>query len=111
AALSFLPHVSPEEVLVRLEERMSLLEAEIAAIGQVLVMMEPKIGRLVLVEMEYVRAMRQAERKWVKSLIDDIRNGKLMWDPEQLIAAFANAPQMTPLQSDAMQEIHKSKDL
>jgi hypothetical protein len=36
---------------------------------------------LVLVEVEYARAMRRAERVWVQSLIDDLRTGKLHWDP------------------------------
>ena len=111
AALSFLPHISPDEVLVRLNERVGLLEAEINAIGQVLEMMAPKIGRLVLVEMEYVRAMRQAERNWVQSLMTDIRSGKLTWNSEQLIAAFANAPQLEFAQLDNMQESLGAKDL
>jgi DNA-binding PadR family transcriptional regulator len=109
AALSFLPHFTPEAALERLEERLGLLESEIAGIGAVLEMMIPRIGRLVLVEIEYSRAMRQAELAWVKSLIDDIRSGALTWDPQRMIACFANAPQMDQTGNDSMQEIHERK--
>jgi DNA-binding PadR family transcriptional regulator len=93
AALSFLPHLSPDNVLDRLRERVGLLEAEVAHLTEVLNMMVPRIGRLVLVEVEYARAMRQAEAAWVKSLMDDLRSGALHWDPERIIACFANPPQ------------------
>jgi DNA-binding PadR family transcriptional regulator len=92
AALSFLPHLSPDQVLDRLGDRIGLLESEIANLSEVLREMLPRIGRLVLVEVEYARAMRQAELAWVKSLMDDLRNGALTWDPERLVASFANAP-------------------
>jgi DNA-binding PadR family transcriptional regulator len=92
AALSFLPQMSPKDVLARLEERVSLLEAEIANLHQVLEMMVPRIGRLVLVEVEYARAMRQAELAWVRSLMDDLRSGDLKWDPKRILGCFAQPP-------------------
>jgi DNA-binding PadR family transcriptional regulator len=94
AVLSFLPHLSPDQVLDRLRERIRLLELEIANLDGVLREMVPRIGRLVLVEVEYALAMRQAELAWVKSLMDDLRTGALTWDPERLIASFANAPKV-----------------
>lgn len=91
AALSFLSQLSPAQVLDRLQERVALLESDITQFDAVLTMMVPRIGRLVLVEVEYARAMRQAELAWVKALMDDLRNGALTWDPEQLIANLTNA--------------------
>jgi DNA-binding PadR family transcriptional regulator len=91
AALSFLPHLSPDAVLNQLQTRVGLLESEIASLNDVLEMMVPRIGRLVLVEVEYARAMRQAELAWVKSLMDDLRTGALAWNSEQLISAVASA--------------------
>jgi len=41
-------------------------------------------GRAVLVEVEYARAMKQAELEWVRSLIEDLRSGRLAWDREAL---------------------------
>jgi DNA-binding PadR family transcriptional regulator len=82
AALSFLPNLSPASVVEQLEQRVGLLEEEVAGLNVVLETMVPKIGRLVLVEVEYARAMRQAESAWVKSLLEDLRSGKLTWNPE-----------------------------
>src|SRR5262245_31553727 len=59
AALSFLPHLTPEDVQTQLVKRMTLLQEEIATLDMVLRTMVPQIGRLVLVEVEYLRAMRQ----------------------------------------------------
>jgi DNA-binding PadR family transcriptional regulator len=82
AALSFLSHLNPRDVQEQLQQRVSLLEEGIACLNNVLKMMVPRIGRLVLVEVEYERAMRKAELAWVKSLQEDLRSGKLAWDPE-----------------------------
>jgi DNA-binding PadR family transcriptional regulator len=98
AALSFLPHVPPQSVRDRLRERVSLLEEEIAGLETVLKTMVPKIGRLVLVEVEYARAMRQAEREWVKSLLEDLQSGRLTWDPEVICRAAATIPQIEQTQ-------------
>jgi DNA-binding PadR family transcriptional regulator len=92
AALSFLPHLSPANVAQQLQERVGLLEGEVAGLTAVLETMVPKIGRLVLVEVEYARAMRQAELAWVKSLLEDLRTGRLTWDPEAVCQAAANMP-------------------
>jgi len=84
AALSFLPLLAPDSVLHELQQRVFLLESEIAGLNAVLREMMPKIGRLVLVEVEYERALREAEMAWVKSLMEDLRSGKLAWDPKAL---------------------------
>jgi DNA-binding PadR family transcriptional regulator len=95
AALSFLPHLPPDMAVNQLQERIGLLQSEIDSLDMVLKMMVPKIGRLVLVEVEYVRAMRQAELAWTRSLIEDLRTGNLAWDPEvirQYAAKMAEQP-------------------
>jgi DNA-binding PadR family transcriptional regulator len=84
AALSFLPLLHPETVLEQLQQRVGQLEAGIAVYNRVLEEMVPKIGRLVLVEVEYERAMREAELAWVKALMEDLRTGRLQWNPEAL---------------------------
>ncbi len=91
AALSFLPHLRPEDALEQLAGRVNRLETEIAGLDSVLQAMVPRIGRLLLVEVEYTRAMRQAELVWVRSLIDDLGAGRLAWDPDVLIPAVAAA--------------------
>jgi DNA-binding PadR family transcriptional regulator len=81
AGLSFLAVLQPAEAVEHLQQRAALLDAEAAALGNVLEEMIPRIGRLPLVEVQYARAMRQAESAWVGSLIDDLVNGRLWWDP------------------------------
>src|SRR5262245_20660638 len=80
AALSFLPMLHPDVVVEQLGQRVGVLDAEIAGLDAVLAAMVPKIGRLVLVEVEYRRAMKEAERAWVRSLMEDLRTGALRWD-------------------------------
>jgi DNA-binding PadR family transcriptional regulator len=91
AALSFLAVLPPAEAADRLQERLASLDEEIAGYTTVLKQMVPRIGRLVLVEVEYARAMRRAERAWVQSLINDLQTGKLHWDPEAFLQAAARA--------------------
>jgi DNA-binding PadR family transcriptional regulator len=80
AALSFLPHLSGEDAVDQLHARACRLELEIVALDAVLQRMVPQIGRIHLVEVEYLRAMRQAERDWVQAMSEDIRAGRLTWD-------------------------------
>jgi DNA-binding PadR family transcriptional regulator len=91
AALSFLPQLSPECVRANLQQRAASLEAKIAGLDTVLQTMVPRIGRLVLIEVEYERAMRQAELAWVRSLQNELETGTLRWDP-QLVLRWAAAP-------------------
>jgi len=84
AALSFLPQLSTEDALDQMHMRASRLEMAIVALDAVLQRMIPRIGRAVLVEVEYARAMKQAELEWVRSLIEDLRAGRLSWDREAL---------------------------
>src|SRR5262245_38249289 len=84
AALSYLPHLPPEDVADLLETRASILEAEVAGLDATLTELVPRLGRLVLLEAEYWRAMRQAELNWVRSLIGDLRAGRLSWDVEAI---------------------------
>jgi len=93
AALSFLSHLTPETVQVQLRQRATLLEAEIAELNAVLKTMVPRIGRLVLIEVEYGRAMRQAELAWVQSFEKELRTGRLCWDPQELLRCGAALPQ------------------
>jgi DNA-binding PadR family transcriptional regulator len=84
AALSFMAHLTPGDALEQLEARAGLLETEITGLDGALHALVPQIGRLVLLEVEYLRAMRQAELAWVRSLTEDLRAGRLSWDPESL---------------------------
>jgi DNA-binding PadR family transcriptional regulator len=82
AALSFLGHLSPEDAGRQLEGRCARLAAELIQLDRVLEGLVPRLGRLLLVEVEYTRALRQAELAWLRGLVDDLRAGRLTWDPE-----------------------------
>jgi DNA-binding PadR family transcriptional regulator len=92
AALSFLSHLPPESVREQLEQRAAFLKAEIAGLGTVLKTMVPRIGRLVLIEVEYARAMRRAELAWVQSLRKELQAGTLSWDPQEIARCAAAMP-------------------
>jgi DNA-binding PadR family transcriptional regulator len=100
AALSFLAVLQPAEAAEQLRGRVASLDAEITALTAALKQMVPQIGRLFLVEVEYARAIRRAERAWVQSLIGDLDSGKLRWDPEAMRRAALppqpEQPQLPP---------------
>jgi DNA-binding PadR family transcriptional regulator len=98
AALSFLPHLTPQCVQTQLQQRAALLEAEIAGLDTVLKTMVLRIGRLVLIEIEYARAMRQAELVWVQMFQEELRTGTFSWDPQQLLD-WATAQPKSPEES------------
>jgi hypothetical protein len=91
AALGFLGHLPAEDVVKQLSSRMALLEAKVHSLDAALPELVPRIGRLVLIEAEYERAMHHAEIEWIRSLIRDVQRGALAWNPE----AFINRPGAT----------------
>jgi DNA-binding PadR family transcriptional regulator len=79
AALSFLPSLSPADAIealaarvTRLEERLTALDQEIAQVGRFL-------PRLFAIESEYQRQVVDAELAYVRSLVDDLRVGRVTW--------------------------------
>src|SRR5713226_8252126 len=83
AALSFLFGLTPDEARSALETRARLLRESLVALDREL-HSESGPPRLFLLETEYVRAVTAAELKWVKSVVDDLRAGKLEWNIEDL---------------------------
>jgi DNA-binding PadR family transcriptional regulator len=102
AALSFAVHLSPREVLDQLQERISRLELEIVGLNAVLQTVGAQIARIHLVEGEHARAMLQAEVAWVRSLMEEIRTGRLVWDTEALLRA-CRSPSTDNKAEDALQ--------
>jgi DNA-binding PadR family transcriptional regulator len=78
AAISFLPLLSPEDVLDQLEKRAKAIEAELRRTGDLLKQAEA-VPRLFLLEAEYVRAVQATELSWVKAVVEDLRAGRLNW--------------------------------
>jgi DNA-binding PadR family transcriptional regulator len=83
AAISFLAHLAPDDALKQLNCRAELLEAEVTGMESGLADLVPRLGRLLVLEAEFVRTMLKAELAWVRSLIGDIGRGDLTWNPAE----------------------------
>jgi DNA-binding PadR family transcriptional regulator len=97
AALAFLPLLTPEDALRQLEVRIIRLEAELARVEVEIAGAARIVPRLFLIESEYLRAALHAELEWVRSIADDLRDGRLTWDEEWLravasLSAMGGAP-------------------
>jgi len=66
-----------------METRARLLRESLVALDREL-HSESGPPRLFLLETEYVRAVTAAELKWVKTVVDDLRAGKLEWNIQDL---------------------------
>lgn len=84
AALSFIPLLETADVLSRLEEREASLSDELSRLDSILHKEAADLPRLFLLEIEYLHTMLETEVKWVRSLIDDLRSGRIAWDEEWL---------------------------
>jgi len=89
-ALSFLAALPSEVVLRALQVRSALLEGEIAGQRALACALVEQLPRLVLLELEYTLALREAEFNWLQALLEDLRNGTLTWRPEELQAEWGD---------------------
>lgn len=84
AALSFIPLLETDEVLRCLEEREAVLSEKLSSLDTILREAGAVLPRLFLLEIEYLHTMLETEVKWVRSLIGDLRSGRIAWDEEWL---------------------------
>ncbi len=90
AALSFLPALQPHEVSEQLTKRVVHLQSAVRTYREVLRTVTPRAGRLNLIELEYAVALRTAELRWVKQILEELRSGKLTWSPEGIRRSAAH---------------------
>ena len=83
AALAFVRHLEPSDALQQLELRAVSLEAAIAALRAVEHGIGGYVGRTSVLEVEYQRALHEADLGWTRALIDDLRSQKLTWNLEE----------------------------
>lgn len=83
--LSFASLLEPREVGELLERRAIEVEAELSgfqvALDASLKQQSHPVERVSLIEAEYVIALLRAELDWLRSLTEDIRDGRLTWQP------------------------------
>jgi len=82
AALAFVLHLPPDDALEQLQIRAVGLEGGIAAMQAIERGIGAHVGRVSVLELEYLRALAEAELTWVRSLIDDLRTRRLTWNIE-----------------------------
>ena len=87
-ALAFIMHIEPADTLAQLERRAITLEASIAAMHAIERAIGAWISRVSVLEVEHQRALAEAELRWVHSIMDDLRSGKLHWNFEEIKARF-----------------------
>jgi DNA-binding PadR family transcriptional regulator len=78
AALSVMVLLGPEDVRRQLEAR----AAELARRLDELDTTAGELPRVFLIEDEYRRTVLRAELEWVRSVIEDLRTGRLTWSEE-----------------------------
>lgn len=88
AALAFIMHTDPADTLVQLERRAITIDASIAAMHAIERAIGAWISRASVLEVEYQRALAEAELHWLRSIIDDLRTGKLHWNFEEIKSKF-----------------------
>jgi DNA-binding PadR family transcriptional regulator len=83
AAMSVLAVLTPKDARQQLERRVTALELELKRIDGILAKTS-FLPRLFLLEMELLRASCVTELKWVRSVVEDLRSGKLTWSEKWL---------------------------
>jgi DNA-binding PadR family transcriptional regulator len=89
AAISLLPLLTPEDGISQLEIRVDRLTEQKKRIDQELQSNAAGISRLFLLESDYMKIMLDSELKWVRSIIKDLRNGRLAWNQDWMHPALS----------------------
>jgi DNA-binding PadR family transcriptional regulator len=84
AAVAHIADLSPQDALQQLQMRAVNLEATSAAMLAVERGVAELVGRPAVLEVEYARALLNAELAWLRAVIDDLRAGRLTWSVEKL---------------------------
>jgi DNA-binding PadR family transcriptional regulator len=89
AILAYLSLLTPADAQSQLERRGQLLAAEIDRLDGELRRGLDLVPRLLLLELEYLRAALATELSWVQTIVAELRSGQLTWDEEWLRAIAA----------------------
>ena len=91
AALSHVLMLEPAELADVLDRRAQRLASALAAFdANAAAEAEQGLPRIATLEAEYQRAVLEAEAGWVRSVIADLRSGKLTWSRQELLAFAEN---------------------
>ena len=91
AALSHVLMLEPAELADVLDRRAQRLASALAVFdASAAAEAEQGLPRIAVLEAEYQRAVLEAEAGWVRSVIADLRSGKLTWSRQELLAFAEN---------------------
>lgn len=79
AALSFLPNLSPSDAIAALTARVTHLEERLTALDTEIAEVAKFLPRLFAIESEYQREVLAAELSYVRSLVEELRAGRIIW--------------------------------
>ncbi len=80
AAISFMTALPAEDIRQQFQVREQRLAQQIAELKEEAARYSGKLPRVFMLEDEYVRAMLEAELRWVGTVICDLSDGDLSWD-------------------------------
>ncbi|WP_432925540.1 hypothetical protein ACQPZZ_32965 [Microbispora sp. CA-135349] len=79
AALSHLMMIPPHDALRLLERRAERLAETRAGLEASLAAQTGDLPRVTAIESEYLLALTATEERWLRSVVDDLREGRLTW--------------------------------
>jgi DNA-binding PadR family transcriptional regulator len=91
AALSFAMVLGPGEVANDLARRLAAVEVRLEHLDSQLQDNREALPRIASLETEYQRAVVDAEARWLSSVVEDLKSGKLSWNQDQIAAQAAEA--------------------
>jgi DNA-binding PadR family transcriptional regulator len=85
AGLSFLVYLEPADAATQLEDRARRLEQEIAELTDARKRLVTRVKRINLLEEEYLLAMRRAELRWLRTVLEELQAREFTWNLEEIL--------------------------
>jgi DNA-binding PadR family transcriptional regulator len=81
AGLTFMSRLVPAEAADGLDLRAEKLRAEVETFTEARAALPPELPPIYWIELEYALTLRRSELEFVERLLEDIRGGRMDWDP------------------------------
>lgn len=85
AGLAYLAVLDKDSAVAALGIRLAKVSSELAGLERDTDAVAGVLPRIFLIESEYLIARMRTDRDWIQGLVDDMRNGRLNWDTNELI--------------------------
>jgi DNA-binding PadR family transcriptional regulator len=108
ASLNFIVYLTPQVATGQLDVRAASLEKEIVSIETGLHATLSFVGRVHLLEIEYLLAMRQAELAWVRTILGQLSSGSLTWNLQHIFKQIRAAQKAAPVKTWRVRKSVKS---